>query len=145
MCKVYGPFLNKSLRYSKLFIEQWRGKEKLSVGHTMDVSEEFFRTLIALDNGERMYETVDGKIVCRREQRRPNVELCQRVMLSRENLAFAPELHVMRPAWTFPPGTEYHRVVEFRNELESEPIDQAAHLVSGEPITDHTAVVYVGL
>ena len=110
----------------------------------MEGHDEFFRTLIALDNGERMYETFDGKIVCRREGRRHNLEFVQRVMLSRENVAFAPELRAFRPAWAFPVGIEVHRVVEFRNEPEAEPIDFAAHLVSGEPITDRTAVVYVG-
>jgi len=110
----------------------------------MESSNEFFRTLIALDNGERMYETLGGKIICRREQRRQNVELVQRVMLARENFAFAPEMNALRPAWAFPVGTEIHRVVEFRNETETEPIDTAAHLVSGEPITERTAVVYLG-
>jgi hypothetical protein len=110
----------------------------------MEHNDEFFRTLIALDNGERIYETVEGKIVCRCERRRPNVELVQRVMLTRENVAFAPEFCALRPAWAFPAGTEIHRVVEFRNETEADPIDRAAHLVSGEAITDTTAVVYVG-
>ena len=110
----------------------------------MERNDEFFRTLIALDNGDRMYETVDGKIVCRREERRHNVELVQRVMLGRENVVFAPKLHALRPAWAFPVGTEIHRVIEFRNETETDPIDPAAHLVSGEAITDRTAVVYVG-
>ena len=110
----------------------------------MERNDEFFRTLIALENGECVYETVDGKIVCRREDRRHNVELVQRVMLTREDVAFAPELHALRPAWAFPEGTQIHRVVEFRNETETQPIDRAAHLVTGEPITDGTAVVYVG-
>jgi len=110
----------------------------------MEHNDEFYRTLISLDNGERMYETVNGKIICRREERRQNVELVQRVMLARENVAFAPELHALRPAWAFPSGTEIHRVVEFRNETEAEPIDTAAHLVNGDPITDLTAVVYLG-
>jgi hypothetical protein len=113
-------------------------------GDTREHSGEFFRTLIALDNGDRMYETVAGKIVCRREVRRQNVELVQRVMLGRENVVFAPELHAMRPAWAFPVGIELHRVVEFRNEPEAEPIDLAAHLTTGEAITDQTAVVYMG-
>lgn len=110
----------------------------------MGSSDDFFRTLIALDNGDRMYETADGKIVCRREERRSSIELRQRLLLSRENVAFAPELHAMRPAWAFPLGTEVHRVVEFKNELASEPLDRAAHLISGEPVTDGTAVVFVG-
>jgi hypothetical protein len=110
----------------------------------MGTNDVFFRTLIALENGERMYETVDGKIVCRREHRRPNVELVQRVMLARENVAFAPDLHALRPAWAFPAGTQIHRVTGFTNEPEGEPIDYAAHLVSGEAITDSTAVVYMG-
>ncbi|MHB8637391.1 MAG: hypothetical protein ACYC96_13055 [Fimbriimonadaceae bacterium] len=112
-------------------------------GWAMERSDEFFRTLISLDNGDRIYETLDGKIVCRREERRHTVELVQRVLLGRENVAFAPEFQSLRPAWAFPSGTEVHRVVEFRNETETEPIDGAAHLVTGEPITDRTAVVYV--
>ena len=110
----------------------------------MEGNDGFFRTLISLDNGERLYETVNGMIVCRREERRPNVELLQRVMLARENVAFAPGLRAMRPAWAFPVGTEIHRVVEFRNEQSTEPIDVSAHLVTGEPITDGTALMFVG-
>ncbi|HLK13281.1 MAG TPA: hypothetical protein VKT78_00625 [Fimbriimonadaceae bacterium] len=110
----------------------------------METNGAFFRTLIELDNGDRVYEAVEGKIMCRREGRRQNIELVQQAMLVRGDVAFAPELHAMRPAWAFPCGTEVHRVVVFRNEAESEPINHAAHLVSGEAVNDSTSVVYVG-
>lgn len=110
----------------------------------MEHNDEFFRTLIALENGERMYETVNGKIVCRKAERLRGVEMVQRTMLTRENVAFAPELHALRPAWAFPGGMEIYRVVEFLNEPAEEPVCEYAHSVSGEPITNPTDCVYVG-
>jgi hypothetical protein len=110
----------------------------------MENHDEFFRTLIALDNGERMYETANGKIVCRKADRIRSLEMMQRTMVTRENVAFAPEFHTLRPAWAFPGGTEIHRVVQFLNEPAELPLCPSAHSLLGEPITDQTAYVYVG-
>jgi hypothetical protein len=105
--------------------------------------EDFFRTLIALDNGERMYETLNGKIVCRNFDRIRGIEVVQRMMLTRESVAFAPVLHALRPAWAFPGDIEIHRVVQFLNEPAEEPITVAARSFFGELLTDMTDCVYV--
>src|SRR5450631_2123633 len=110
----------------------------------MAQQDDFFRTLISLDNGERMYETVNGKLICRNAERLRSVEMVQRTMLTRENVFFAPELHALRPAWAFPGGIEIHRVVQFLNEPVEEPLCQSAHSFYGDLITDSTDCVYVG-
>jgi hypothetical protein len=87
---------------------------------------ELFRTKLVLEDGSTVYESSNGETLVHRVECRETVEQIHRRLLGFGDMAYSPELQVVRPAWSFADGIPHLRVMAVQYESASEPLDEAA-------------------
>lgn len=102
-----------------------------------------FRTKAILEDGQRVYITSQGRILCRPSTVRETAELYQRGLICREEIAFSPELHEFKPVWCFQHQKQAVRVHHFENEEINAPYDPLAILDTGDQIAENPNLFYM--